>query len=138
MSRCDLSRPAMFSSLLAKPLSVLRVTAAIACVLAAPLAVAKAKTSRVSEPTRAEAQQRCAIWRTHLTPVIDLQERFAVITPALALGLRTEIDRLEHRCAVEHPQAVLDRYTAIDQFLYDATQDQLPGIHAEFACGTPK
>ena len=51
--------------------------------------------------------------------------------------MRSEIDRLELRCAVESPQAVLDRYIAIDQFLYDATQDQLQINPAEFGCGNP-
>jgi hypothetical protein len=137
MPRFNRSRPAILSSLLAEPLSLLRYTATIACVLAAPLAVAQETKSSASEPTRAEAQLRCITWRTHLTPMIDLQERFRVISPALALGLRSEIDRLELRCAVERPQAVFDRYTAIEQFLYDATQDQLPINPAKCGCGNP-
>lgn len=108
--------------------------AAIICILAAPLAVAREAKSSVTEPTRAEAQLRCFTWRTHLTRLIDLQERYAVITTALAQGLRAEIDRLEIRCGFERPQAVFDRYAAIDTFLYDETQEQLLINPAEFSC----
>ena len=121
----------------ARPLPLLHAMAAVICILAAPLAMAGETKSSISEPTRAETQLRCFTWRTHLTRLIDLQEHYAVITTALAQGLRAEIDRLDLRCAVERPQAVLDRYTAIDTFLYDETQDQLLINPAEFSCDMP-
>jgi hypothetical protein len=102
--------------------------------VAAPWALAKEAKSFLPELTRAEAQLRCFTWRTHLTRLIDLQERYNVITVALAQGLRAEIDRLELRCAVENAQSVLDRYAALDQFLYDETQEQVEINPAEFGC----
>ena len=90
--------------------------------MAASAAVASEAKSTVFEPTRAEAQLRCLTWRTHLTRLIDRQERYAVITTALAVGLRAEIDRLEIRCGNERPQTVLDRYAAIDWLLSAETQ----------------
>lgn len=134
MPRCDHSMPLMPSSLLAQNRSLLRVMAASICILAAPLAVAREARSSVTEPARAETQLRCMTWRVHLTRIIDVQERYAVITPALAQGLLAEVDRLEIRCGFERPQAVLDCYAAIDTFLYDETQEQLLINPAEFSC----
>jgi hypothetical protein len=57
-----------------------------------------------------------------------------VITTALAQGLRSEVDRLEIRCAVERAQPLFDRYNAIDIFLYDETQEQMLINPAEFSC----
>jgi hypothetical protein len=114
--------------------SLVRMLAALVWLAVSPLAVAREARFSVTEPARAETQLRCMSWRVHLTRIIDMQERYAVVTTALAQGLRAEIDRLEIRCGFERPQAVLDRYVAIDTFLSDETQEQLLINPAEFSC----
>lgn len=104
------------------PRRVIATILCMLCIMAASPTVTREAKSTVFEPTRAEAQLRCLGWRAHLTGLIDLQERYAVITTALATGLRAEIDRLEIRCSSERPQAVLDRYAGIDRFLSAETQ----------------
>jgi hypothetical protein len=95
--------------------------------------MALANEARMERPAKipTEARLRCLSWRLHLARIIDLQERHAVITPALATGLRAEIDAIELRCAFQKVEPLLDRFAAMDRFLYDETDEQLPLVMME-------
>jgi hypothetical protein len=63
----------------------------------------------------------CTSWKLFLLPQIGLQEQFRLITADLANGLRAEIASMEERCRTERRRPLLDRFAAIQTFLYDDT-----------------